>query len=61
MILLCDCENANQTIADLAWMRNQQTIEAAVKHEKKIRKEDVYNAHAESMVKLYIDNLFRDQ
>ena len=42
-------------------MRNQQTIEAAVKHEKTIRKEDVYNAHAESMVKLYIDNLFRDQ
>ena len=49
--------NSKQTIADLAWMRNQDAIHEAKDHEESERKIAAYNANARAMEKLYIDRL----
>ena len=51
---------SKQTIADLAWMRNQEAIHEAKNHEESERKIAAYNANARAMEKLYIDRLLHD-
>ena len=52
--------NSKQTIADLAWVRNQEAIRQAKNHEESVRKIAAYNANARAMEKLYIDRLLHD-